>query len=295
MVPFTGSGVIMITPFSENSNQINYDVVEQLIEFHLLHNTSALFCLTPYSEVSTFSVQELEEYIRFLAAKIKQRIPLFLDINGLTPLVCDNTVLRAQELGADGFLAPPPLLQRYSQKALVEYYRTLTASTSLPVILYNRPTIGGNQLTPRTLAEIANTCGIAGFVDSMRNQSGLVETLSLLRENIPFYGGSSDTLLPSYALGAVGSVTLTANIFPHAFFDLWNLCHQGRFNDARTLQINLSLLCRTINSDYALSIIKAALRSTGYNVGDCRPPHQPLDSSNLETLQKILKNYGLIH
>ena len=62
-IPFTGSGVALVTPFNENG--IDFKVLEELIEFQIKEGTDAIIICGTTGETSTMSPEEHKETIRF--------------------------------------------------------------------------------------------------------------------------------------------------------------------------------------------------------------------------------------
>ena len=294
MPPFTGSGVFLITPFTEDGSAVNYDVLEQLIEFHLLHQTDALFCFSPCGEVSSLSPEERTEYLSCITAKTKQRLPLFFDVSFADAARLSPLLRELEAADIQGILAAPPGFQRLSQRCIAEYYRSLAELTSLPVIALNGPAFSPAVMTARTLAEVIKAGSIAAFADGTRNFPLLTEVLSLVREDFPFYCAASDVLLPALALGACGGITLGANLTPRSFHDLIQAAHGGQWSEARALSLHLAPLYRLLASDAALPLIKYGLQCLNYRVGDCRPPLLAPEATGQEAVQRLLKGFGLL-
>ena len=72
---FTGSGVAIITPFNEQGN-IDFDVFEQLIDFHLTHGTDSIIVCGTTGEAATMTNEEHLECIRFVVDKVNKKIPV---------------------------------------------------------------------------------------------------------------------------------------------------------------------------------------------------------------------------
>ena len=60
---FKGSGVALVTPFDENNN-INYEKVKELIEFHIANKTDAIIICGTTGESSTLSNDEKKQLIK---------------------------------------------------------------------------------------------------------------------------------------------------------------------------------------------------------------------------------------
>jgi len=72
---FKGCGVALVTPFNEN-DQIDYDQLATLIDFHIKHKTDALVVAGTTGEASTLSVQEHKDLIRQSVEMANGRIPV---------------------------------------------------------------------------------------------------------------------------------------------------------------------------------------------------------------------------
>lgn len=59
-LPFTGSGVAIITPF--DGLKTNYDELGKLIEYHIENNTDAIIICGTTGEASTMPDEELLRY-----------------------------------------------------------------------------------------------------------------------------------------------------------------------------------------------------------------------------------------
>ena len=61
-VPFTGSGVAIVTPFK--GLEVDYDALDELIEMHIAHKTDAIIICGTSGEASTMPNEEHIEVIK---------------------------------------------------------------------------------------------------------------------------------------------------------------------------------------------------------------------------------------
>ena len=69
---FTGSGVALITPMKSDGS-VNYDVLGDLVEFHVQNGTDAIIVCGTTGEAATLSEKEHCETISFVAEKTNGR------------------------------------------------------------------------------------------------------------------------------------------------------------------------------------------------------------------------------
>ena len=95
MAVFEGSCTAFITPFTENGDKINYVTLEQLIEFQLLHHSDALIGLSSMGEGTALSESERIEYLEFVCAKVKKRVPLLFEIATVSTQSAADLIVQA--------------------------------------------------------------------------------------------------------------------------------------------------------------------------------------------------------
>ena len=81
---FNGSIVALVTPFDEQ-DRIDYDALQQLIEFHISEGTNGLVIAGTTGESATLVKGEHAELIRRAAAMVDGRIPVIAGTRPLTP------------------------------------------------------------------------------------------------------------------------------------------------------------------------------------------------------------------
>ena len=72
---FTGSGVAIVTPFNDDES-INYDKLDELLDFHCNHRTDSIIICGTTGESSTLSEEEHMDCIRFTIERVKGRVPV---------------------------------------------------------------------------------------------------------------------------------------------------------------------------------------------------------------------------
>ena len=75
MAIFKGSGVALVTPFTEN-NEVDYDGLRKLVDFHVEHGTDAIIVCGTSGESSTLTNEEHIEAINVVAKQANGRIPV---------------------------------------------------------------------------------------------------------------------------------------------------------------------------------------------------------------------------
>ena len=98
---FTGAGVALVTPMNEDGS-VNYDKMEEIIEFQIKNGTDALVVCGTTGESSTLTEEEHISCIRFACDVTKKRIPV---IAGTGSNCTDSAVYLSKEAENVGRMA----------------------------------------------------------------------------------------------------------------------------------------------------------------------------------------------
>ena len=293
MAIFTGAGVAIVTPFNEDGS-INYDRLDELIEFHCEHKTDSIVICGTTGEASTLTHEEHIETIRFAADHVKKRVPVIAG----TGSNCTETAVylsqEAQKAGVDACLVVTPYYNKATQKGLIKHYTTVAKSVDLPIIMYNVPGRTGCNIQPATAVALAkNVKNIVGIKAASGDLSQIAKTVSLAGADLELYSGNDDQVLPILSLGGLGVISVLSNVAPKETHDMVMKFMEGDVAGAAKIQIDAIPLINALFCEVNPIPVKTALNLMGMNVGPLRMPLCEMEESNKETLIKAMKDFGI--
>jgi len=288
-VPFTGSGVALVTPFNETG--VDFKVLEELIEFHIKEGTDAIIICGTTGEASTMSTEEHKEAIRFTVEKANKRIPVIAGTGSNNTVHAIEMSKYAESVGADGVLIVTPYYNKTTQKGLVEHYTAIANSISIPVIAYNVPSRTGLNITAATAKELSKVENIVAIKEASGNFSQIAEIAATCGDDLYLYSGNDDQVVPMLSLGAKGVISVSANIIPNDTHKMVMSYLEGDIETAKQLQLKAIELIKALFIEVNPIPIKAAMELKGYNVGKCRLPLTTMSEKNLEVLKKAIEKY----
>ncbi len=294
MSVFKGSGVALVTPMKENG-EINYASLERLIEDQIQNGTDALIVCGTSGEAPTLEDPEHLEAIRFSVEVTRGRIPV---IAGTGSNNTAHAVMMSQEsekLGADAVLLVTPYYNKATQDGLYAHYRTIASSTKLPCIVYNVPSRTGTNILPETMARLArDQKNIAAIKEASGNISQVAKLAQLVDGKIDIYSGNDDQIVPICSLGGLGVISVLANVAPRQTHDLVIHCLEGRYDQARELQLKALPLIEQLFIEVNPIPVKAALNMQGFEVGRPRLPLTELTDAHKQSLKKAMNEFGCL-
>ncbi len=291
---FTGSGVAIVTPMKENLD-VNYEKLEELIEFNISNGTDAIIIAGTTGESSTLTMEEHRAVIKAAVDMVNHRIPVIAGTGSNSTRTAIQHTQEAEADGADAALIVTPYYNKATQAGLVSHYSQIAAETKLPIILYNVPGRTGCNLMPETVATLVKENeNIVGLKEATGNMSQASKTMALCDGNLELYSGEDGLVLPLLSIGGIGVISVIANIAPKQTHDLVASFMAGDIATSRKLQANCLALVDALFSEVNPIPVKKALNLMGMNVGSLRSPLCEMSEAAAAKLADEMKAFGLI-
>lgn len=200
----------------------------------------------------------------------------------------------AFEAGGEYVLLVPPSYYRYAmdEKSIHEYYTSVADASPCPIILYNYPgAVAGIDMDSDFMIKLAQHPNIVGTKFTCGNTGKLTRVAlatdahSVKSQGSGWmaFGGIADFTAQTALSGGSGIIAGGANVIPKLCVKVWNLCAEGKYDEAFELQKILS------KGDWVLT--KAAIPGTKaaiemeYGYGGF--PRKPLQRLSEEGRQKV--------
>lgn len=286
---FTGSGVAIVTPFTEDG--VDYEKLGELLEFQIKGGTDAIVICGTTGEASTMPDDEHIAVIEYAVKKVNGRLPVIAGTGSNDTHHAIRLSKRAEEVGSDAILSVTPYYNKTTQRGLYEHFRVIAENISIPMILYNVPSRTNLNINPETIKKLAEIDNIIGIKECNQNQAG--EILNLCGSDFTIYSGEDALIVPFMSLGGKGVISVMANIIPQDTHDIAARFLAGDTAGSRQLQLKALELIRALFIEVSPIPIKEAMNIAGMNVGRCRLPLVNMDDKNKDILIKAMRNYGI--
>lgn len=290
---FTGSGVALITPMNSDGS-VNYPVLADLLEFHVANKTDAIIACGTTGEAATLSEKEHCEVLAFVAEKINGRIPVIAGTGSNDTSTAVMLSKAAQKYGIDALLTVTPYYNKTSQAGLIKHFNVIADSVDLPLILYNVPSRTGCNIQAKTYAELCKHPNIVAAKEASGDISQVALIRSLCGDKLDIYSGNDDQTVPFMSLGALGVISVFANICPEEMHNICQLCLDNDFAEAQKLHFHYLELMNILFSDVNPIPVKTAMNLFGFDAGECRLPLVPMSTAGYHNLKDCLAKYDLL-
>ena len=291
---FKGAGVAIVTPM-KNNEDVNYDKLEELINWQIDNGTDSIIIAGTTGESSCLSVAEHEEVIKAAVRMVNHRVPVIAGTGSNCTREAIQLSKEAEEAGVDGLLIVTPYYNKATQGGLVNHYTQIAQNTKCPIILYNVPGRTGCNLLPETVATLFNTNeNIVGLKEATGNMAQASKTMNLTDGKLDLYSGEDGIVLPMLAIGGSGVISVWSNVAPRQGHDLCESFWKGDIETAQRLQREALPLCDALFSEVNPIPVKKALNLMGKEVGPVRAPLTEMTEANAAKLAEVMKAYGIL-
>lgn len=286
-----GSIAAIVTPFLENG-EIDFDCYGRIIEFHIKHGSNGLVVLGTTGEAPTVNDDESAALVSYAVRTSHGRIPIIAGCGFNDTARAKKRCVAAERMGADAILLLTPYYNKANYKGMTEHFTMCADSVNIPIIIYNVPSRTGCSLTVEQIAELKNHRNISGIKEASGNMSFLTKVCALADDDFAVYCGCDDINVPALSVGAVGIISVLANILPKECREMTEHMEKGNIALARAMQHRYGGLISALFSEVNPIPIKTALNILSFkdigNVGSFRLPMCEMGAEAREKLEKEL-------
>lgn len=289
MSPYEGCLVALVTPFRDGV--IDWPALDDLVERVIAGGVNGLVPCGTTGEAPTLTAEEQRDIVGAVVRKANRRVPVVAG----TGTNCTAKTLElsktAMSAGADGVMLVSPYYNRPNQEGLYQHFSHVAQRIGAPVILYNIPGRTAVEISVETIARLhADHPNIV----AVKHATGSVDGASELAKasDIAILSGDDTLTLPLMSIGAVGVVSVVANLMPTEMSALTHAALDSDWDEARRRHDALFPLMRDLlRLDTNPIPIKTALAIRGQMAEEFRLPMCPLDSVKRKKLEALLKKY----
>ncbi len=234
-----GSLVALVTPMHADGS-IDKQSLHRLVEWHLQEKTNGFVIAGTTGEGSTLTEDEQSDVISEVVGLVKGRVPV---IAGTGTLSTDHTIhltQNAQKAGADAALIVTPYYNKPTQNGLFAHYKKIAETVTLPVILYNVPSRTACDILPETVERLTAFPTIIGIKEATGKALRTAEIYKRCGKQFAIYSGDDVSALDSMREGAIGVISVTANVAPHKMYQMCKAALEGDITQAT--QVNNELM-----------------------------------------------------
>ena len=289
---FTGAGVAIITPFTEDG--VNFEEFGRIIEDQIAGGTDAIVVTGTTGEAAAMSDAEHKEAIKFVVETVGGRIPVIAGTGSNDTNYAIQLSQYAEKAGANGLLLVTPYYNKCTQGGLVKHFSKIADNVNIPSIVYNVPSRTGVNILPATYARLAEHPRINATKEASGNLAAVARIRKACGDSLNVYSGNDDQIVPILSLGGAGVISVLSNVAPQATHDICQNYFDGNVAEAARLQIAYADLIDALFCEVNPIPVKTAMRSLGYETGPLRMPLSEMEPAHAAQLDAALRAHNLL-
>jgi len=290
---FQGSMVALVTPMKAD-NTLDWDALHKLVDWHLQEGTHALVPMGTTGESPTLDYTEHMHVVAAVVDQVNGRVPVIAGTGSNSTAEAIELTQAAKDLKADGCLLITPYYNRPSQEGLYLHHKAIAEAVAIPQILYNVPGRTGVDMTSATVARLARVPNIVGIKEATGDLSRITAMKGTCPEDFLLLSGDDASAIAAMELGAVGEISVTANVAPKAVAQMCQAALDGDFARAHAINHSLIPLHSALFVEANPIPVKWALNQMGRIDTGIRLPLTPLAAEHHTTLREALRAAGIL-
>ena len=239
-------------------------------------------------EASVLSTSEKETLTRFAVEQVAGKVPVVMNIaEGATREAIKQAEL-AKAWGAKGLMLLPPMRYKSDERETTTYFKTIAASTDLPIMIYNNPVDYKVEVTLDIFDQLQEFSNIQAVKESTRDVSNVTRMINKFGDRYKILCGVDTLAMEEMILGAVGWVGGLVCAFPAETVAIYKLVKAGKIEEALAIyRWFLPLLELDLHAKL-VQYIKLAEQQAGIGSELVRAPRLSLTGAEREKILKVI-------
>ena len=296
------NGIIppMVTPLLDEDT-LDLDGLDKLIDHLIEGGVNGLFILGTTGEGPSLSYSLRNELIKRVCKHVYNRVPVLVGITDSSYRESVNLAIKSQESGAQAVVIAPPYYFNINQSELNNYFNKLIDEISIPVFLYNQPSLTKINIELEYLKELIDRPEVVGFKDSSADVIYFNKVNRLKnRTHFSLLVGPEELLMETIIMGGDGGIPGGANMFPDLYVNLYKAAKNKDIKSALKLHNEIMKISSVIysGSDYESSNVINGIKYVLHCLGICSDyiakPLKKISTERATIIKKFIEKYQVI-
>lgn len=240
---------------------VRYLLAKGIHGLYLTGSTGEGFLMTP---------DERKRVVEIVIDEVKGRIPIVVHVGAIGTKISIDLAQHSEKTGADAISSVPPFYWKFSEDQMFNYYKDITESVSIPMIVYNIALAGAVGFN--FIKRLATISGVGGVKYTLTSQFEIMRIKEEIGRDFMVYSGCDEMAVAGLAFGADGLIGSFYNMIPEPFLDIYDaVCKKDLARAQEKQRIANAIILYTLDRGFLVGI-KAGMKWMGVDAGYCREP-----------------------
>jgi 4-hydroxy-tetrahydrodipicolinate synthase len=280
----------LTTKFTSD-DKLDFDAIGHNYQAQLDAGVDAFIISGSLGEASTLEEEEKFDLLWFALEFSNNRVPVILNMTEGSTRKAVSFVQKATDLGADGFMALPPMRYSSDSRETIHFFKAVADATDRPIMIYNNPVDYKVEVTiPMFEQLLAAHDNIQAVKESTRDISNVTRLRNAFGDRLKILCGVDTLAMEELVMGADGWVAGLVCAFPAETVAIFRLVKAGKYDEAlKIYRWFLPLLELDIHPKL-VQYIKLAEQMAGIGTEAVRAPRLVLEGAEREKVVQIIEN-----
>lgn len=264
-------GVIpaMVTPFDEKEN-LDEARLRKVVRFLVDEGVNGLYLTGSTGEAFTMTPDERKQVVEITLDEVGGKIPVIVHVGAIGTKISIDLAQHAEKAGAAAISSVPPFYWKFSEERVYEYYRDISAETSLPMIVYNIPLAGAVGYS--LIKKLAQIPRVEGIKYTLSTHYDIMRMRDEIGPDFAIYSGSDEMAMSGLAFGADGVIGSTYNVISDLYLDIFKAAQEKNLSMLQDKQrIANTIIMKGLEYDL-MPLLKRMMAWMGVDAGYSRRP-----------------------
>ena len=292
-VDLKGSLVALVTPMKTNG-EVDDAALDQLVDWHLESGTHGVVPVGTTGESATLNVREHLHVIEHTLKRVDGQVPVVAGTGANATAEAIDLTRDAKVVGADACLLVTPYYNKPPQEGLYRHYCAIAEAVDIPMVLYNVPPRTACDMQAETVSRLAEVEQIIGIKEACGDADRVKEIRALVPDEFIILSGEDAQTLQMLDYGAVGTISVTANVLPAMMAKFCASYLEGDLEEAKQLDTQLQPIHEILFCETSPIPTKWALNQMGRIPEGIRLPLVPLSEGKHAEMSSRLSAIGAL-
>ncbi|MBC9929423.1 dihydrodipicolinate synthase family protein [Chitinophaga qingshengii] len=270
-------------------DELDLPLFEKNLQAQLAAGIDGIILGGSLGEASTLTTAEKESLTKFTVEKVAGKIPVVVNIaEGATREAIRQAGL-VKKWGASGIMLLPPMRYRSDDRETATWFKTVAASTDLPIMVYNNPVDYKIEVTLDIFDQLQELPNIQAVKESTRDVSNVTRMINRFGDRFKILCGLDTLALEEMVLGAHGWVGGLVDAFPAETVAIYRLVKAGRVKEALDIYRWFLPLLELDLYPKLVQFIKLAEAEVGLGSEFVRAPRLVLEGAEREKVLQVIR------
>ncbi|TLD70576.1 4-hydroxy-tetrahydrodipicolinate synthase [Phragmitibacter flavus] len=291
---FAGTHTAIVTPFKDG--QLDEAALQKLVDFQFQSGVQGIVPCGTTGESPTLDYDEHERVIQLCVEFARGRGIVMAGTGSNSTAEAIEMTQEAEAAGANAILQVAPYYNKPTPEGLFRHFKAIAAATKLPIMLYSIPGRCGIEIPIETIQRLVAECP---NIVAIKEAGGSLDRVSAIKQNLPasfeVLSGDDSLTLPFISVGAVGVVSVAANVIPREMTHLVQAALQGKWNEAQAVHARFNPLFSAFLKLATNPIpIKTAMGLKGLCEPELRLPLCEMTDAQTAELKAVMEKLRLL-